>query len=65
MYSLDQRDRQLVNKTFDDLHDVKKLSWTTKFILFNYSLFCVWKIGSNDERKDRVVVDVRELNAIT
>ena len=63
IYSLDLRDKQLVNDTFDDLHRSEKLFWITKSTSFNYSLFCVWKT-INEERKERVVIDIRELNAI-
>ena len=65
VYSLRLRNRQLVNDIFDKLHKIDKLSWITKFTLFNYSLFCVWKTASNEERKSRVVVDIRDLNVIT
>ena len=65
VYLLRLRDRQLVNEIFDELHKTNKLSWIMKFTSFNYSLFCVWKIEFNDERKDRVIVNIRDLNSIT
>ena len=65
IYSLKSRNKQLVNNIFDELHRIDKLSWITKFTSFNYSFFCVWKTTSNDEKKNRVVVNIRDLNAIT
>ena len=64
IYSLDQRDRNLVDKTFDELHEKDRLSWTTDSTSFNYSTFVVWKNVDN-EKKSKVVVNIRELNVIT
>ena len=64
IYSLDQRDRNLVDKTFDELHEQDRLSWITDSTLFSYSAFVVWK-NVDDEKKNRVVMNIRELNAIT
>ena len=64
IYSLELRDKQLVNDIFDELHKIDKLSWITKSTFFNYFLFCVWKTASNDEKKSRVVVDIRDFNVI-
>ena len=65
VYSLEFRDKQFVNDIFDELHKIDKLSWITKSTSFNYSLFCVWKRASNDEKKSKIVVDIRDLNIIT
>ena len=64
MYSFDQRDKNLVDKIFDELHEQKRFSWINDFILFNYSTFCVWK-NVDDEKKNKVVINIRDLNAIT
>ena len=56
IYSLNLRDRQLINQIFDELHNNDKLFWINVFIFFNYSIFCVWKILFFDERKNRVVI---------
>ena len=64
MYLLKTKDRALVDKTFDELHDLNRLFWINESISFNYSMFCVWK-NVNEERKSRVVVDIRKLNVIT
>ena len=63
MYFLRARNRALVDKIFDELHDLDRLFWINEFISFNYSMFCVWK-NVNEERKNRVVVDIRRLNVI-
>ena len=41
IYSLDLRNKALVNETFDQLQTQKRLSWTNKVTLFNYSCFVV------------------------
>ena len=64
IYSLRQKDRILIDETFDKLHEFDKLFWITEFISFSYLLFCVWKIDVNDKRKKRVVIDIRDLNVI-
>ena len=64
MYFLKTRDRALVDKTFDELHDLNRLFWINEFTSFNYSMFCEWK-NVNEERKSRVVVNIRKLNVIT
>ena len=64
IYSLDQKNRNLMNDTFHQLHRNDKLSWIIEFISFNYSFFCVWKTTSKDERKRKIIIDIREFNAI-
>ena len=63
VYSLNRKDRKLVNQTFDKFHEIDKLDWTIDFTFFNYSIFCVWKI-INEKNKKRVVINVRDLNVI-
>ena len=65
VYSLDQKNRNLMNDIFDQLHRDDKLFWIIEFTSFSYFLFCVWKIIPKDEKKERVIVDIRKFNAIT
>ena len=62
VYSLNLKDKAVIDETFDDLQRQNKLSWTTNATFF--SCFVIWKDFS-DNRKNRVVVNVRDLNAIT
>ena len=64
IYSLNKKNRKLVDEIFDKLHESDRLSWTNEFIFFNYSVFCVWK-KVNDKKKNRSIVDIRDFNAIT
>ena len=64
MYFLKIKNRAFVDKTFDELHDLNRLFWINEFTSFNYSMFCVWK-NVNEERKNRVVVNIRKFNVIT
>ena len=66
VYSLEIRDRKIVDNTFDELQRQSKLSYITKSTLFSFSCFVVWKESESfDKRKDRIVVDIRDLNAIS
>ena len=64
VYPLGAKDRELVDKTFDDLHRTGRMSWTNQSTPFSYPCFCVWK-SVDGEKKGRVVIDIRGLNAIT
>ena len=63
IYSLNKKNRKLVDEIFDKLHESDRLNWTNEFIFFNYSVFCVWK-EINDKKKNRSIVDIRDFNAI-
>ena len=63
IYSLEIKDRELIDKTFDELHRTDKLFWINESTFFSYSIFCVWKT-IKEERKDRMIVDIRDLNVI-
>ena len=65
VYSLRARNRKLMNKIFDELHVVDKMFWINEFTFFFYSIFCVWKLDADDQRKKRIVIDIRDLNVIT
>ena len=64
IYSLNKKNRKLVDEIFDKLHESDRLSWTDEFILFSYFVFCVWK-EINDKKKNRSIVDIRDFNVIT
>ena len=64
MYSLNAKNEELMNKTFDDLHRIDRMFWTNQSSSFFYSCFCVWK-NVDDEKKNRVIVNIRNFNVIT
>ena len=41
IYSFDQKDKKIVNITFDKLHAQDKMHYITQFIQFSYFLFVV------------------------
>ena len=43
MYSLEVKNRNFIDATFDKLHQQDKLHWIVQSILFNYSTFVVWR----------------------
>lgn len=61
VYPLGLRDRQIVDKTFDELHKQGRLEWTSQPTPFSYPVFVVWKDLPN-EKKGRPVIDIRGLN---
>jgi hypothetical protein len=63
IYSLKTKNKKLVDQIFDDLHAKKRLKYTTESTSFSYSVFVVWKM-INDQKKNRVVINIRDLNAI-
>lgn len=65
VYPLGAKDREFVDKTFDQPHDLGRLSWTNFLTPFSYPCFVVWKKQADGTRKGPVVVDVRGLNSIS
>ena len=63
IYSLNSKNKKMINKKFDWLHEKEKMSWTKRFTIYNYSIFVVWRIV-NDERKEKIMIDIRKLNKI-
>ena len=63
IYSLETKDKKILNNTFDNFHKKNRLKWTNQTILFSYSIFIAWRIV-NDVRKKRIIVNIRELNDI-
>jgi hypothetical protein len=63
IYSWKTKNKKLVNQIFDDLHAKRRLKYIIELISFSYSVFVVWK-SINDKKKERIIVDIRELNVI-
>ena len=64
VYPVNQRDKQLIDETFDKLHQQGKMTWSSQPTPFSYPCFVVWR-EVNGIRKGRVVIDIRSLNRIT
>ena len=63
VYSTRTKDKKFLNQIFDKLHQQHKLSWINQSTLFFFSCFVIWR-ESSDQKKNRIVVDIRELNAV-
>ncbi len=63
MYSMRFKKRELINETFDKLHHQNKMHWIIEFIFHDASIFVIWRM-INEEKKDKIIVDIRELNKI-
>ena len=61
IYLLKIKDRQVLNKTFDNLHEKGRLKWIDTATSFSYSIFVTWKT-INEKRRNRTIVDIRDLN---
>ena len=64
IYSLEEKNKIVVDNIFNKLHEQDRLFWTSKSTSFNFLCFVVWK-DSLENRKDRVVIDIRALNAVS
>ena len=64
MYSLNAKNKKLIDKIFDDLYRTDRMFWINQSTSFFYFCFCVWK-NVDDEKKNRVIIDIRNLNVIT
>lgn len=63
-YPLGIKDREFLDRTFDELHRQGRMEWVTNPTPFGCPCFVVWRTV-NGERKGRVVVDLRALNKVT
>ena len=63
MYSLEVKNRNFIDVTFDKLHQQNKLHWTIQSISFNYSIFVVWRDTFTNQKR-RVIIDIKDLNDI-
>ena len=64
VYPLGQKDREVVDATFDKLQQQGKLKFSTQPTPYSWPCFVVWR-DTPQGRKGRVVIDIRGLNAIT
>jgi DNA-binding ferritin-like protein (Dps family) len=58
------RKRELIDETFDKLHQQNKMHWTIEFTVHEASIFVVWRQIFEDDKKKRVIVNIRDLNKI-
>ena len=73
VYPLGLKDREVVDKEFDQLHEEEKMDWTTKPTPHGHPVFVVWSTvdghsvegPSQPQREGTVVVDIRLLNRVT
>jgi hypothetical protein len=64
VYSMRSKKRELINETFDKLHNQEKMHWIKEFTAHEASMFVIWRQMSDKKKKRRIVVDIRELNKI-
>lgn len=64
VYPIGQKDREVVDATFDKLQQQGKLRFSTQPTPYSWPCFVVWR-DTPQGRKGRVVIDIRGLNEIT
>jgi len=63
VYPMGPKDRELIDKVHDKLHEQSRMEWCREPSLFGFPVFVVWK-NVEGKRKGRVVVDIRGLNKV-
>lgn len=62
VYPLNNKNQQVINKTFDKIHCLSRLKFTTEYTLFSFLVFVVCKVNAEGKRKVKAMVDIRNLN---
>ena len=62
VYPLGNDTRQLVDDTFNELHQQGLMKFTSNPTPFSFPVFVVWKSDSKGKKKGCAVVDIRKLN---
>lgn len=69
IFKISFENKALIDKKFDVLHAQEKIEWSTKSTSYAFLVFVIWHtMRLHDKkplRKNRVVVDIRELNKIS
>ncbi|POS82631.1 hypothetical protein EPUL_004731, partial [Erysiphe pulchra] len=63
VYAAGREDKEIIDKTFDKLHEQSRLYWTKIATPFSFPVFVIFK-NSNGVIKGRPVIDIRALNHI-
>ena len=68
MYLIGPKNRAVINKKFDDLHEKNKMEWINGPIQYGYPLFMVWNPiyfpGKPPTPPEKKRVDIKYLNKI-
>ena len=64
IYLVDFKKRTIIDIIFDKMHVDDKMIWINQSTSFNFSMFVIWRDTLN-EFKNKVVIDIRDLNKIT
>ena len=64
IYFLSVKNKVVLDEIFDDFQSKNKFSWTTNATFFSFFCFVIWR-NSSKVKKNRVMINVRELIAIT
>jgi hypothetical protein len=63
VYPLGMKDKEFLNATHDEFHCQGKRSWMKQPTPFACPAFVAWHVV-NEQKKGRVVIDLRQLNRI-
>ena len=67
IYFVNPQNRKVINKKFNKFHEQNKLRWIIEIILYDFSIFIVWRIIHISKKsicKNRVIINIRDFNKI-
>lgn len=62
VYFVERKKREIIDSMLDKLHEKSKMRFSTQLIDFSFSVFVIWRNLSDETRKERMIVDLRNLN---
>ena len=68
VYHLSDKDKKIVDETFDRLHEQGRMQWSENHTPFGFPVFVIWRNAIRDGKtikKGRAVIDIRPLNKVT
>ena len=69
VYSIEFKNKQLIDEMFNKLHKQERMKYIKYSTAYDYSVFVIWrtilKSGQESIRKNRIMIDIKELNKIT
>ncbi len=62
VYFVERKKREIINSTLDKLHKKSKMRFLTQLISFSFSVFVIWRNLSDEIRKERMIMNLKDLN---
>lgn len=62
IYFVERKKREIIDFTLNKLHEKSKMRFSIQLINFNSSVFVIWRNLSDDTCKERMIINLRDLN---